>query len=89
MKSEGFSLIRLLQTPLSIYQGTVMDTGCQRPANHDPQQTLDTTNKSFLVKGALDEPTYMDDIIMGCETIDTNVDQLLLLVPDESVFSSH
>ena len=85
---KDFPLIRLLQTPLSIHQGAVMDTGCQRPANHDPQQTLATTNKSFLVKGALGEPTYMDGIIMGCETIDTNGDQLLLVVPGESVFSS-
>ncbi len=85
---KDVSLIRLLQTPLSIHQGAVMDTGCQRPASHDPQQTLATTNKSFLVKGALGEPTYMDGIIMGCETIDTNGDQLLLVVPGESVFSS-
>ena len=85
---KDFSLIRLLQTPLSIHQGVVMDTGCQRPTNHDPQQTLATTNKSFLVKGVLSEPTYMDDIIMGCETIDTNGDQLLLVVPGESFFSS-
>jgi hypothetical protein len=61
---------------------------CQRPANHDPQQTLETTNTSYLVKGALGELTYMDGIIMGCETIDTTGAQLLLVVPGESVFSS-
>jgi len=65
-----------------------MDTGCQRPANHDPQQTsLETTNTSYLVKGALGEPTYMDGIIMGCETVDTTSAQLLRVVPGESVFS--
>ena len=41
-----------------------------------------------MVKGALGEQTYIDGIIMGCETIDTNGDQLLLVVPGESVFSS-
>ena len=77
-----FSLIRLLQTPLSIHTpptGAVIDTGCQ---------TFETTNSSFLVKGALGEPTYMHGIIMGCETVDTAGDQLLLVVPGESVFSS-
>jgi hypothetical protein len=64
-----------------------MDTGCQRPANHDHQQTLETTNKSYLVKSALGEPTYMNGIIMGCETVDTTGAQLLLVVPGESVFS--
>ena len=63
-------------------------TGCQRPANHDPKQTLETTNTSYLVKGALGEPTDMNGIIMGCETVDTTGDQLLLVVPGESVFSS-
>jgi hypothetical protein len=88
---KDFSLIRLLQSPLSIHRpptGAVMDAGCQRPANHDPQQTLETTNKSYLVKGALGEPTYMHGIIMGCETVDTTGAQLLLVVPGESVFSS-
>ena len=41
-----------------------------------------------MVKGALGEPMYMDVIIMGCETVDTTGDQLLLVVPGESVFSS-
>jgi hypothetical protein len=65
-----------------------MDTVCQRPANHDPKQTLETTNTSYLVKGALGELKYMDGIIMGCETVDTTGAQLLLVVPGESVFSS-
>ena len=96
-----FSLIRLLQTPLSNHRpptGTplsnhrpptdaVRDTGCQRPANHDPLQMMETTNTAYLVKGGLGEPTYMDDIIMGCETVDTTGAQLLLVVPGESVFS--
>jgi hypothetical protein len=64
-----------------------MDTGCQRLANHDHQQTLETTNKSCLVKSVLGEPTYMNGIIMGCETVDTTDAQLLLVVPGESVFS--
>ncbi len=85
------SLIRLLQTPLSIHRppsGAVLDTGCQRPANHDPKQTLQTTNSSYLVKGALGEPMHMAGVIMGYETVDTAGEQLLLVVPGESVFSS-
>ena len=88
---KDFSLIRLLQTPLSIHRpptGVVLDTGCQRPVNHDPKQTLQTTNSSYLVKGALGEPMHMAGVIMGCETVDTTGDQLLLVVPGESVFSS-
>jgi len=41
-----------------------------------------------LVKGALGEPMHMAGVIMGCETVDTTGDQLLLVVPGESVFSS-
>jgi hypothetical protein len=40
---------------------------------------LETTNTSYLVKGALSEPTYVDGIIMGCQKVDTT---------GESVFSS-
>ncbi len=54
--NSDFPLIRLLQTPLSIHRpptGVVMDTVCHRPTNHDPKQTLENTNTSYLVKGAL------------------------------------
>jgi hypothetical protein len=49
---------------------------------------LQTTNSSYLVKGALGEPMHMAGVIMGCETVDTAGEQLLLVVPGESVFSS-
>lgn len=65
-----------------------MNTGCQRPANHDPTQTLEATNTSYLVKGTLDEHIWTVLSWAVRPLIQQVTTFFLSFPPGESVFSS-
>ena len=61
--------------------GVMEETVCKYTENHDPIQTFEETHTSYLVKGTLGKPIYMEGIIMDCETGVTTGDHVLLVVP--------